>query len=107
MPCRVDMPEPKRVDQSLYLEVKSIADNLTRENDELRELVLALNSGANLTKAQRDKILKDQIAHRKEDLKRLKQVFTDNKDATKLGKVILADPKKPLKPQLGFDPDQY
>lgn len=50
---------------------------------------------------------KKQTEHRKEDLKRLALHFieTDNKEKVKA--VLEADPKKPLKEQLGFDPDDY
>lgn len=88
-------------------EQKRLIDRLTRENDELREKLLTLLSGGTLTKPESNEILASQIAHRKEDLKRLKQQFKKNKDALRYGLVGLADPKKPLEPQLGFNPDDF
>jgi len=88
---------------------KKAADKLTHENDMLREGILAAaeKSPKAFTATFLKKVNLDQIAHRKEDLRRLEKTFRASKDAEKLGKVMLADPNKPLEKQLGFDPDAY
>jgi len=88
---------------------KEDLDKLTHENDVLREAILEVEAKTpGLFKgALIKKIGVSQIKHRKEDLARLEKVFRKSKDAEKLGLVILADPAKPLEPQLGFDPDWY
>lgn len=88
---------------------KRAADKLTHENDMLREAILeaAQKSPKAFTATFLKKVGLDQIKHRKEDLARLEAVFRKSKDAEKLGKVMLADPTKPLTKQLGFDPDDY
>lgn len=118
MPCRVEEPWESNVRyhtseaekaQLLAEKWKKIADKLTLENDLLREGILAAAEKAPkaFTATFLKKVSLDQIAHRKEDLRRLEKVFRASKDAEKLGKVILADPNKPLEKQLGFDPDAY
>jgi hypothetical protein len=118
MPCRVEEPWESNVRyhsseaekaQALAEKWKKIADKLTLENDMLREGILAAAEKAPkaFTATFLKKVNLDQIAHRKEDLRRLEKVFRASKDAEKLGKVMLADPNKPLEKQLGFDPDAY
>lgn len=98
MPCRSDYMEPNH---------RQELDRLTRENDMLREAVLSLQAGKGLPDAALMLIQEEQIKHRKEDLQRLAKVFRTAKDAPRLGAVMLADPRKPLEPQLEFDPDAY
>ncbi len=88
---------------------KKLADKLTHENDILREGILAAAEKAPkaFTASFLKKVNLDQVAHRKEDLRRLEKTFRKSKDAEKLGLVMLADPNKPLEKQLGFDPDAY
>jgi pyruvate/oxaloacetate carboxyltransferase len=88
---------------------KRAADKLTHENDMLREAILeaAIKAPRAFSAAFLKKIGIEQTKHRKEDLARLEKVFRASKDAEKLGKVMLADPTKPLAKQLGFDPDDY
>jgi len=85
------------------------ADELTAENDQLREMLLkvSVDPDFKIPKVWLKKVNADQVKHRKNDLKRLEQTFRKNKDAERLGKVILADPNQPLEEQLGFDPDHY
>lgn len=120
MPCQVWEPSYSSVEINKAIErgnehaaqakkFKEIADKLTHENDILRETILAVaEKNAKLFDA---KLLKqvgiDQVKHRKQDLARLESVFRASKDAQRLGLVMLADPKKPLIPQLGFDPDEF
>lgn len=82
-------------------------DRLTHENDVLREAVLSAAEGKPIKKSLLKQVRDNQVQHRKEDLARLEQTFRASKDATRLGLVMLADPAKPLKPQLGFDPDAF
>lgn len=118
MPCQVEEPwesdlryrkSEAESAKALAEKWKKIADKLTLENDILREGILAAAEKAPkaFTASFLKKVNLDQIAHRKEDLRRLEKVFRASKDAEKLGKVILADPNKPLEKQLGFDPDAY
>lgn len=108
MPCRYDEPVGN-VDKNRIASLRKDLDKLTAENDMLREAVLNLTRDRDF--ALDPKVIKiiaeDQTKHRSADLKRLKAVFTKSKDAEKLGLVMLADPKKPLEPQLGFDADAY
>jgi hypothetical protein len=103
MPCRSDYPEVRTVNDPAL--VRKL-DKLTHENDMLREALLAVPQEYVDHKIRRI-VSKDQIAHRKEDLARLKQTFQKKGDFFRFEKVILADPKKPLEPQLGFDPDVF
>ena len=94
-------------------------DQLTRENDELREALLTLKEGGELTAVMWMKIGREQVKHRQEDLNRLEKQFrssiADQKAMGRegvatlthgfLGLVVTADPSRPLEPQLGFDPD--
>lgn len=52
-------------------------------------------------------ILADQIEHREQDLRRLLKTFAESVDRERLALVLSADKNKPLKPQLGFDPDDF
>jgi hypothetical protein len=101
------MENPETTAQVVAL--KKVADKLTHENDMLREELLRIAeiNPKLLKPAFVKKINAAQIKHRKEDLQRLEQTFRTSKDAEKLGLVMLADPNKPLEPQLGFDPDAY
>jgi hypothetical protein len=121
MPCRYD-PTPSEIEASRVAaserqktkerRLRKDLDKLTADNDRLRETVVELVNrfpevedfvGAEVFAL----IEKDQIEHRKADLARLQRVFTANKDATRLGIVMLADPTKALDPQLGFSPDDF
>lgn len=107
MPCRYD-PTPGEIAYSENKRREDL-DRLTRENDELREIVIRLVADRDFTPPKRflTQVTKSQISHRKQDLKRLEQTFLKSKDAEKLSKVWSADPSKPLKEQLGFDPDEF
>lgn len=93
----------------LIKEYKAALDTLTHDMDMLREAIIGVDkSNPGLFDKKVMHIVNfDQIKHRKEDLARLKKTFKKSKDAEKLGLVMLADPKEPLEPQLGFDPDEY
>lgn len=66
-----------------------------------------LYSEGKITKSVLKKIERDQVKHRKEDLKRLAHEFIESGHHAGLDKVLNADPTKPLEGQLGFDPDQF
>lgn len=108
MPCRVDISDAERR-QADFEQLLAKCDKLTAENDMLREAVLNLtrNRDFELEPSVIKIIAEDQTKHRTADLNRLKAVFTKSKDAEKLGLVMLANPKSPLEPQLGFSPDAY
>lgn len=109
MPCTYD-PSPEEIAAATQQRDKYLRtelDRLTKENDRLRELVVGLAEGRTPSKKELDFIYRDQIKHRKEDLKRLEKTFRSRKDAKRLGLVMLADPNKPLADQLGFDPDSF
>lgn len=86
-------------------------DKLTVEADRLRELVISLVTGTlDASEVPADiykEIERRQVAHRKEDLKRLERTFIAKKDTERLALVWKANPKKPLTEQLGFDPDDF
>jgi len=112
MPCRSGYEDEARVVYKQNpADAKLLKDNdhLTHENDQLREALLLILDDRSYTPPDSTVklIRKNQIAHRKEDLARLKKTFTKSKDAEKLGLVMLADPNKPLEDQLGFSPDVY
>jgi hypothetical protein len=113
MPCQVETYDDgysrAREANAETQKWKKIADKLTHENDILREGILAAAEKAPkaFTASFLKKVNLDQVAHRKEDLRRLEKTFRASKDAEKLGLVMLADPNKPLQKQLGFDPDAY
>jgi hypothetical protein len=114
MPCRVDdydYPRPAKTGptQAEYDKIRTLADKLTHENDELRETLINLMADPEYKVPAKFKKLieKAQVDHRQKDLDRLKRTFTTARDAEKLGLVMLADPKKPLEPQLGFDADDF
>jgi hypothetical protein len=106
MPCRSDYMEEPRTVQVQDPKLVRKLDNLTHENDMLREALLAVPKEHVDAKIRRI-VSKDQTEHRKEDLARLKQTFQRSKDFSRFEKVVLADPKKPLEAQLGFDPDAF
>ncbi len=122
MPCQSGYTVPEEI----YLrdieirKIKAELDRLTHDNDRLREIIISsATQGANIPAADWRWVTKDQIAHRKEDLKRLEKTLraaiadqmrtgydkTVAQLYTKLGAVVSADPSKPLQDQLGFDPD--
>jgi hypothetical protein len=123
MPCRYD-PSPYEIEESARLRYKADLDRLTHENDVLREFILSLPK-VTVPAAIYEAVNKNQVEHRKEDLKRLEDYFEEqitviskrkpssfNKDArreyfTLLQLVLAADPTEALEPQLGFDPDKY
>ena len=111
MPCQVEDYSYRRSSGSNEQldKYKQMADDLTHENDMLREAILkAHETNPELFDKKIVGIVAfDQVKHRKEDLRRLKKTFIKSKDAERLGKVMLADPKLPLEPQLGFDPDEF
>lgn len=112
MPCRSDyMEEPRSgVSQAKYNDLVAQHNKLTAEADVLREAVLdGLERGLDLKvpAAVKKGLAARQTAHRKVDLKRLEETFIKSKDTERLAKVWAADPKKPLEPQLGFDPDAF
>jgi hypothetical protein len=115
MPCRVDGPFSesevagmRQADRVKHDKLKATADRLQHENDILRELLLRVVDGGYQPDEKEMAIVnKEQVKHRKQDLARLKKAFTKSRDAERLGKVMLADPNKPLEPQLGFDPDEF
>lgn len=142
MPCRVELTEAEReaerrarTDREIAKVVEPLQkrnDELTHENDMLREAVLALverykpTGDAIVPEELLKKIQKNQVEHRKEDLRRLEEFFlnemwiltqkngrlalgSDEMLAlnAKLQAVRSADPNKPLESQLGFDPDEY
>lgn len=106
MPCQSGPMYDERTDWKVY---KQELDALTAEADLLREAVIAYAEGKSpdLPPELLRKIKTRQTAHRKEDLARLEAVFVAAKDKDRLALVWAADPKKPLEPQLGFDPDAF
>lgn len=54
-----------------------------------------------------DEVYTRQVAHRKEDIKRLRLKFIEDGDEDNLMKTIEIDYSEPLEPQLGFDPDDF
>jgi len=142
MPCRVEPTEAEleasrqaRTNSEIAKVVKPLKkrnDELTHENDQLREVVLKMVKNFQpsedvISRELLEQITLNQVEHRKEDLRRLDKYFTkyledsvktqglahalqtqDFKDVfARLEKVMAADPEKPLEPQLGFDPDKY
>ena len=126
MPCRSDYMEPTPAERHTALHKK--LDELTRENDQLREMVLDLDAGGKLTAANRRMVTREQVKHRKEDLARLERTlrgmidmaeaagdtWVDMPGGKKLelryayerfGRVMIANADRPLEPQLDFDPD--
>lgn len=111
MPCRLEPWEQeyerKRMGKEQvvhpdYDRVKKIADDLTAELDRTREALLDSIEGRKVDRKVLNSIKYSQVMHRKDDLERLRITFE-----AYLEKVNNADPKKPLKPQLGFDPDEF
>lgn len=54
-----------------------------------------------------DEVYERQVAHRKEDIKRLRLTFIENDDEENLLKTLDIDYSEPLEDQLGFDPDSF
>lgn len=111
MPCRYD-PTPAEIAAPWKEKAESYKkklDKLVPEADMLRELVIAFASGEtpSLPKSVLNAIEKRQIEHRKADLERLEKTFIEKKDHELLKLVWAADARRPLEPQLGFDPDEY
>lgn len=116
MPCRYD-PSPAEIeaannarDEKLIKPFRKKLDRLTHENDMLREIVIAWRDGNGISDKLEEFVdtLEDtQIAHRKEDLARLRETFKQSGDFERFEKVVLADPERPLEDQLGFDPDEF
>ncbi len=86
---------------------KSRLDKLTKQLDDAYELILAQAYGDGLSDKQLNKIEELQIAHREADLQMLKEEARKRKDFDTFEKVLSADARKPLRKQLGFDPDDY
>ena len=138
MPCRTDYTpdEERRMrearNEPIVTDLRIKLDELTHENDTLREVILKLveEGGAPVRDAIPNDLLaqitEKQIIHRQEDLRRLDKTLSEKivsfsstgemsnsrMDAianfiTYLKKVRDADATKPLEPQLGFDPDAY
>ncbi len=105
MPCQYYTPdEERRMAAEAY---RKELNRLTHENDMLREALMVAVSGGEVDPDFLKTVYKNQVKHRKEDLKRLEETFRASRDAEKLGLVLLADPTQPLEPQLGFDPDAF
>lgn len=62
---------------------------------------------AKVKPADFEKINRDQIEHRKEDIARLIKTFANDGDTSRLRRVLDANAGSPLAPQLGFDPDDF
>ena len=142
MPCHVELTEAEleanrraRTEKEIAKVVEPLQkrnNDLTHENDQLREAILnivtVLGSDAEnlVPSAFFKKIQKNQVEHRKEDLRRLDETFRaylwaavaeqgtaafttkDFQDTmVRIHAVQDADPNEPLEPQLGFDPDEY
>lgn len=75
-------------------DVQEVHDRLVAEAS-------SITSGAVNTSA----IESQQVAHRKEDMKRLIKTFAESGNFELAAKVAQADPNKPLQPQIGFDPN--
>jgi hypothetical protein len=106
MPCQGG---PSYSPETDYRTWKGRLDELTVEADQLRELVIAFVEGDTPEVPQKllNLIKRRQTAHRKEDLERLEKTFIASKDTERLAKVWAASPKRPLEPQLGFNPDSF
>lgn len=116
MPCTYYTPgEERELARKNY---KKELDRLTHENDLLREALFVALDGGEIDSEFLKQVGADQVKHRKEDLARLEATFRKELASTNdharesilyslIGRVVVADPTKPLKPQLGFDPDDY
>lgn len=104
MPCHSDYSDYDNTQRT-----REAMNKLTCENDMLRDALLNMINDRNyeLPVAVIKVVQDEQIKHRKSDLKRLEKVFRESRDAEKLGLVLLADPRRFLEPQLGFNPDAY
>ena len=136
MPCSYEETpqeiEARRLRQTINQSVeeaiepyKKALNELTHENDQLREIVLRIADKDSVPVAIWAKIQDSQVEHRQEDLRRLEKTFNEAlralanatltknsiiliQDTTKrLNAVLNADPKLPLADQLGFDPDDF
>lgn len=142
MPCHVELTEAEkeaerraRTEREIAAVVKPLMernDQLTHENDMLRETILNLvgvlgSEAEDLIDTELlERIEKNQVEHRKEDLRRLddtlRQEMWDHiqkhgpegltdpfmlERQALMVKVHSADPNYPLEAQLGFDPDEY
>lgn len=124
MPCNDGGPSLNEIrnTEARNVELRKRNDELAAQNDRLREYVLAAelyasqNEGKHLALSPEVAKLfeKEQTEHRKVDLKRLQKTFLKKvKDHPagvnyeRLGRILAADPTKPLESQLGFDPDQF
>lgn len=116
MPCTYYTSAEER--QMAAERYRAELDRLTHENDLLREALFVALDGGEIDPEFLKQIQHDQFKHRKEDLARLEETFRKSLKETNdyaretiiyglLGRVVAADPTKPLEPQLGFDPDAY
>ena len=108
MPCHYYTPGEEAEIRATKARKK--LDELTAEADKLREILIDAVENNKVPEPDEKlmkEIVKRQIDHRKMDLARLEDTFTRNKDADRLKKVWAANPKLPLEPQLGFDPDDF
>lgn len=133
MPCRVELTEAEieasrraQTDREIAKVVEPLQkrnDKLTRENDQLRELILKIATEDQIPANIKKEIFRNQREHRKEDLRRLEKALNEklallfrkktvrkeerNRLLDLLYRVENADPNEPLEPQLGFDPDDF
>lgn len=118
MPCTYYTPAEER--EMAAVRYRKELDRLTHENDMLREALMVAVNGGEVDADFLKTVYKNQVKHRKEDLKRLEKTFraiiAKNEDVDPaysfnvyeaLGRTLAADPTKPLTPQLGFDPDEF
>lgn len=90
------------VDEKTRCKTNELVQGYTDTNE------LLINGGPdNLSNQQLHDIRQKQRGHRQEDLDRLMRHFASVNDKVRLRKVLEADAGKLLKPQLGFDPDEY
>lgn len=122
MPCRYD-PSPEEV----AAVIKRRQDYIDGKDKEIVQLKVQLNQVSVIadelgdllqtlwSESDRDgwehsfqddvnNAIERQVKHRQDDLDRLSKVWKSGK---KLAAVKAANPLHPLKPQLGFDPDDY
>ncbi len=79
---------------------------LSAKIDSLRELLLEIAEGtADPRKVER--VRKQQIRHRKDDLNRLKKLGEETFTPLQWQRIQTADPNLPLRPQLKFNPDKF
>lgn len=85
-------------------ETMAQVNKMVSQYEELNELATRMEPPS---KKQLQKIEKDQIEHRERDLRRLMKTLAAAGERELLKRVLDADNKKPLAPQLGFNPDDY